>query len=278
MIQSRICIQSAKYFLSLFFLSAIFLVQDANSQSKFEFATNINPLVIPLNLGTYVESGPGYYDINGRGKITQAVYADITYWPLKSFGLSIGAGIRNFRTLIDYALPSQYLPDSGTIEWEGYYPFTAWGWGPTFALQYRKNRWRGSAGLVFYDLRNQKVNSTNRFFGSTTYDQMGVPITNMEVNEVAYWNYVPDAYTLIQLELQYNILENFFVKVGFETESSKIHGELYTFKAIGYNSSEPPVDHLLNDYTMKDKVASLSFGVGYILGFGKYKHEAKAAN
>ena len=39
----------------------------------------------------------------------------------------------------------------------------------------------------------------------------------------------------------------------------------------GFTPDTPPQSQVLNDYTMKNTLTSFSFGVGYVLGFGKYK-------
>ena len=55
-------------FLSILFTCAI---SRCTAQNRFEFGASIDPFVIPINFSTYHESGPGYYDIHGEGKITQ---------------------------------------------------------------------------------------------------------------------------------------------------------------------------------------------------------------
>ncbi|MBK9105118.1 MAG: hypothetical protein IPL92_11270 [Saprospiraceae bacterium] len=109
-------------------LSTFFLLTDTQAQHKFEFAIGVDPLVVPINYGTYVEFGPGFYDINGHGKMTQAVSASFTYWPLPAIGLAVGAGLRNFKSQIDYTIPHPINEEWAPIA-EGSYPFSARGWG-----------------------------------------------------------------------------------------------------------------------------------------------------
>jgi hypothetical protein len=58
--------KTKQYFFLILLLSWVFWNPDVDAQHKFEFGVSVEPLVIPANFGTYVETGPGFYDINGR--------------------------------------------------------------------------------------------------------------------------------------------------------------------------------------------------------------------
>ena len=100
--------KSIQRFVIFLLLSGAFSTPEAISQHKFEFGVSVEPLVVPVNFGTYVEHGQGIYDINGRGKVSQSGSAYFTYWPFTSFGISLGVGIRNFRSQIDYIIPDPF--------------------------------------------------------------------------------------------------------------------------------------------------------------------------
>lgn len=101
-------------------------MSDTKAQHTIAFALGVDPLVVPINYGTYVEFGPGFYDINGHGKVTQAVSASFTYWPIPAVGVAVGAGLRNFKSQIDYTIPHPFNEDAEPIS-EGLYPFRSKG-------------------------------------------------------------------------------------------------------------------------------------------------------
>lgn len=262
--------KSIKHFLLILLLSCFLWIPEVTSQHKFEFGLSIEPLVVPVNFGTYVEKGQGFYDINGRGKITQSASAYFTYWPFTSFGISLGAGVRNFRSQIDYIIPDPLYENLEPIL-EGSYPFSAKGWGPSLSVHFRKEKWRARIGLGMFDLRDQEYTSSSRISGVTIWQSGGEVLVDILRKEKAYWHTAPNSYEFLQLEGQYNIVDNFFIKCGFETTINSPYPYPYTLVISGFTPDTPPQSQVLNDYTMKNTLTSFSFGIGYVLGFGNYK-------
>lgn len=260
--------KSIKHFFSTIFLSAIFLTPNSISQHKFEFGVSVEPIVAPVNFGTYVDNGQGYYDINGSGKITQSGSAYFNYWPFNSFGISLGVGVRNFRSQIDYVIPDP-VDESMDPFMEGSYPFTAKGLGPSLSVLFRKEKWRARIGFAAIDVIDQEYvsNSSSSGYG---WSAGGEVIAALQVEENAYWQAIPSAYGFLQFEGQYNIFDNIFIKCGFETTINSQYPYPYTLYISGFTPETPPQTQVLNDYKMKNTLTSFSFGVGYILGFGKY--------
>jgi hypothetical protein len=263
--------KSTKHFFSIILLSWILLSPEAFSQHKFEFGVSIEPLVVPVNFGTYVENGQGYYDINGRGKVTQSGSAYFTYWPFSSFGISLGVGARNFRSQIDYVIPDPF-DESQEPYMEGSYPFTAKGLGPSISVLFRKEKWKARIGLGTIELYDQEYMSNSSNSG-TAWISGGEVIADLQVEEIAYWHTVPDAYALLQFEGQYTIFDNLYIKCSFETTVSGQYPYPYILHISGFTPESPPDSQVLNDYNMKNTLTSFSFGVGYILGFGRYNRD-----
>jgi hypothetical protein len=263
--------KTIQYSLLTLFLSWMFSVADTIAQQKFEFGVSIEPLVVPVNFGTYVEKGQGFYDINGRGKITQSASAYFTYWPITSFGISLGATFRNFRSQIDYEIPDPFYENLEPVL-EGSYPFTAKGLGPSLSVLFRKDKWRASIGLSAIDLFAQEYIS-NSSISEVAWITGGEVIAELEVEENAYWHTIPSAYALLQFEGQYTIFDNVYIKCSFETTVSGQYPYPYTLFISGFTPEAPPQSQVLNDYAMKNTLTSFSFGVGYVLGFGKYNRD-----
>lgn len=252
-------------------LSTVFLVTDTQAQHKFEFALGVDPLVIPINYGTYVEFGPGFYDINGHGKVTQAVSASFTYWPIPAIGLSLGAGLRNFKSEIEYTIPDPFIEDSGPIA-EGFYPFSANGWGLSVAGLWRLKRWKARIGLSIYDLSDHQYTSNKIYRSVTAFNFDGEEVSEFEMQEDAYWSGVPYSYSFLELDCQYTIFKNFFVKAGFETTINGQRPYPYTLEISVSTPGTQPEEHLLNDFRVRNTLTTFSLGVGYTLGFGHYRN------
>jgi len=261
--------KSIHRFVIFLLLSGAFSTPEAISQHKFEFGVSVEPLVVPVNFGTYVEHGQGFYDINGRGKISQSGSAYFTYWPFTSFGISLGIGIRNFNSQIDYIIPDPFVESVEPVM-EGSYPFTAKGLGPSLSVLFRKEKWKARIGLSAIDLFDQQYIS-NASISGYAWISGGEVIAELEVEEDAYWHTIPSAYALLHFEGQYDIFNNVYVKCSFETTVSGQYPYPYTLVISGFTPDTPPQSQVLNDYTMKNTLTSFSFGVGYVLGFGKYK-------
>lgn len=253
----------------LLLLSGLFLCQKNVAQHPFDIDIHVDPLILPLNSVTFVEDGPGYYDINGRVKVAQAIGADFTYWPVKSFGISAGVGVRNFKTQIDYEIPDPLHENAGTIL-EGSYPFRATGYGPHLALKWRNEKWQASIGYGYFDLNDAQYDSRSGTSGVTIWDEFGVVLVDIEAEEEAYWSGAPNTYKFLQVDVQYYFSKYLFVKIGFEN-TGKSYWSPYTLKISGYIKDVTPQAQVFNDYKMKAQLASFSIGAGYTLGFGKYK-------
>jgi len=255
-------------------LSTFFLVTDTQAQHKFEFALGVDPLVVPINYGTYVEFGPGFYDINGHGKVTQAVSASFTYWPIPAIGLALGAGLRNFKSEIDYTIPDPIFEDAGPMA-EGFYPFSAKGWGLSVAGLWRLKKWKARIGLSIYDLSDHKYTASNSFRGISIWNSDVGKIADIQLQEVAYWNTVPYSYSFLELECQYTIFKNFFVKAGLETTINGQYPYPYTLEISGFIPETGPDERVFNDFRARNSLTTFSFGVGYTLGFGHYRRHSQ---
>lgn len=253
-------------------LSGMCIATNAVSQSKFEISVGIDPLMVPVNAGTYVEHGQGYYDINGRGMISQSGSAYFAYWPLKAIGVSVGVITRNFGSQIDYAIPD---PIYGSTEpfLEGSYPFKANGWGNSFSLLFRQKRWRARIGLAHFELNDKEYDSRLGISTVSLWDG-GEKVAEIQTKEKAYWNTAPNFYHFLQVEGQYFILKNLFVKLSFETTISSNYPYPYTLEIAGFTPETSPDVQVFNDYEMRNSLSSISFGVGYVLGFGHYNKVA----
>lgn len=244
-------------------------IEDCSGQNKFEIGGRFDALIIPLNIDTYHESGLGYYDINAKGNITQAGYVDFTYWPFANWGASIGMGIRRFSSQINYAIPDPSNLDHDDIVFENSYPFTASALGPVVSFLVRKDHLRARLGYGLFDLSNQKY--TSRSGSSAVIISNGTEIlAEIQLDEESYWRQVPTGYGLLQFDAQYNIIDNVFLKLGFETTLSGRNFYPYTLKITGFTANTTKEDHVLNDFKIRNTYASFSTGVGYIIGFGKY--------
>lgn len=265
--------KSPKHFFSIFLLSWILLSPEAFSQQKFELGVNIEPLVIPINFGTYVEKEPAYYDIHGAGKITQAGSAYIRYWPFKAVGVSVGAGWRSFHSSVDFELVDAFnaILSPGI---KRSHPFMAKGRGPTCAVLWRMGKWKASIGLSYFNLYDRQFTPSSRVTTVTTRVD-GEVISKIHVEEEAYWGYTaPSSYGFLQFEGQYNVFKNLYVKFGFETTMSSQYPYPYTLLITGFTPQTSQEDHVLNDFKVRNKLSSVSFGVGYTFGFGKYKRDS----
>jgi hypothetical protein len=244
-------------------------IEKCTAQNKFEFGVRLDGLVMPINIDTYHDSGPGYYDINGKGNITQAAYADFTYWPHPNVGFSLGMGMRNFSSEIDYTIPDPSNEANGDVVFDNSYPFRAEGLGPIMSILFRKDRFRTRLGYSVFDINIKKFTSSNVTSSVTVFDGPET-IAHILLEEVSFWHAFPTIYDILQFDAQYNILKNVFIKFGFETTVSDQNFNLYTLKISGFTENTKKEDQLLNDFKMRNTYASYSVGVGYIIGFGKY--------
>ena len=260
-------------FFILVLLSIFLWIYKSNAQSKFEVGLHFDPLIIPVNSASFIEEGPGYYDIHGSIKVAQRIGAAFSYWPFKSFGISVGAAWRNFESNIDYAFPDPFYPEAGPLM-EGSYPFRAKGWGPTFALHWRNNRWQANIGIGIFDITQAEYESISGFTGVSIWDEFGEKVLDINVEEEAYWPYAPNEYEFLQFEAQYYFSKNFFVRFGFEN-SGKSYWHPVTLLVSGFIKDVIPQEQVLNDYKMKNQLISFTLGVGGNLGFGKYKGRKK---
>ena len=249
-------------------------IEKCQAQNKFEFGIRFDDLIIPVNINTYRENGPGYYDIHGKGNITHAAYADFTYWFHPNYGFSFGMGMRRFSSEIQYNIPDPTNEEHGGYIFETYYPYSARGLGPVVSVHFRRERFRASIGLGIIDLYNQKNVSVNRGAGVSVFDGQEV-VADINLIEESYWRRAPTIYDLIQFNAQYNIMNNVFFKLGFETTASGRNFYLYSLKITGFTENTTKVEQVLNDFKMQNTFASFSAGIGYIIGFGKYKRIKK---
>lgn len=265
--------KTIQYFLLILLLSCMFWIPDVTSQHKFEVGVSVEPLVVPVNFGTYVEKGPAYYDIQGAGKITQAGSAYFRYWPFMAVGVSVGVGWRSFDSSVDYELvdPFDAMSSPGI---ERSHPFMAKGWGPTCALLWRIGKWKASIGLSYFDLYDRQFTPSLRLTAGTSWED-GEVISEIRIEEEAYWGYTaPSSYGFLQFEGQYNVFKNLYVKFGFETTMSSQFPYPYTLLITGFTPQTSHEEHVLNDFKVRNKLSSVSFGVGYTFGFGKYKRDS----
>src|SRR4030095_15196006 len=252
---------------ALIFLIVHLYAYDGAAQKKFEAGLEFDLLDIPLN-NTY-ESGLGYYDINSTGKITNAAYLDFTYWPWANWGFSLGAGIRNLESEIQYSIPDPSNEDQGGPVFEEHYHYTAKGFGPVISVQFRKDRFRARLGYAISDLHDQMYDQNSSISAVTVWEDSEV-IAEVQLEEENYFYYVPWSYGFLQFDLQYNIIDNVFLKVGFETTDGGRQYYPYTLKITGFTENTTHDVHVLNDFKKRDTYTFISAGIGYIIGFGKY--------
>ncbi len=155
------------------------------------------------------------------------------------------------------------------------HPFNAKGLGPTFSVLWRKDKWKARLGLGYFQLYDQHYTPSAISSGVTGWED-GEVFLDIDMEERAYWNVEPTSYGFLQMEGQYTVVKNLYVKVGFETTLTGPQPYFYSLLISGFTSSTSQEVQLLNDYKMKNSLASFSFGVGYTLGFGTYK--SKMAN
>ncbi len=145
----------------LFFLVALLVGMvspECAAQHKFEVGLRIDPVVIPVNLGTYHEYGLGYYDIRAKDNITEAAYADFTYWAFPHFGVSLGMGLHRYQSQISYTIPD--IPNNdGVLPLHRVFQYSADGAGPVLSVRYRGERFRAGMGLSLVRLKNQVYSS-----------------------------------------------------------------------------------------------------------------------
>jgi len=239
------------------------------AQSKFEFGIRFDPLTIPVNFGTFTEDGPGYYDIKAKGKITQAVYLDFTYWPLQHWGISLGAGVHSFHSEIEYFIPdpSNLVPHDTAFYRHDH--IKAVGLGPHIALQYRNQRFRTRVAYSIFDYSKQEFPVRSGYFGTTIFDDTGV-LAEVEIEEESFWNGYFTEGNIWQLDVSYEIVSNLFVKMGFESSLTNKKYYPYTTKITGFTYETTPENQLLNDFKMSNAYSAFSLGVEYVIGFGKY--------
>jgi hypothetical protein len=239
------------------------------AQSKFEFGIRFDPLTIPVNLNTFIEDGPGYYDIQANGKVALAAYFDFTYWPFKHWGASLGVGIHNFHSQVEFLIPDPYTGESSDTVLYRNDQFKAVGYGPHLALQYRNQRLRARLGVTIFDFSKQEFPIRSEVNAITIFDDTGI-LAEVQIEEESfYYTYITNN-RMLQLEASYEVLSNLFVKIGFESTFDKEYYFPYTTRITGFTVDMPPGDHLLNDFKMSNAYSAFSVGVEYVIGFGKY--------
>ena len=263
--------KSPKHFFSIILLSGILLSPEVFSQHKFELGANIDPLVVPINAWTFVENGPMYYDIKGKVSITQAGSLYLQYWPFTAVGISVGIGYRNFQSSVDYHLTDPFN-DIASPDIERSHPFKATGWGPTFSVLWRMDKWKARIGLGYFDLQDRQFTPSAITSWITAWED-GEVFLDIRIEEQAYWYTAPISYAFLQFEGQYTVVKNLYVKLGFETTLSGPQPYPYTILISGFTPNTSQQEQLLNDFKMRNSLATFSFGVGYTLGFGKYKNK-----
>lgn len=243
------------------------------AQKKFELGVKFDALTLPVNFGTFIEDGPGYYDIQAKGNITQAAYIDFTYWPLKNWGISLGAGVHSFRREIEYSIPDPSHFTEDTVFYR-HDEFKAVGQGPAAALHYRNNRIRVNAGLMINDLSKIEYPYRSSVSSVTIFNPPDVLATVQIEEESAGYGYFIGG-NLFQMDFSYEILHNLFCTIGFETALSSGKYYLYTTKISGFTYNTSPEVQLLNDFKMSNAYSAFTVGVRYGVGFGKYGQETQ---
>jgi hypothetical protein len=238
------------------------------AQSKFEFGIRLDALTIPVNFGTFTEYGPGYYDIHAKGNITQAAYLDLTYWPLKHWGVSLGVGVHSFHSEIEYLISdiSHFTQDTELYRHD---QIKSVGIGPLIALQYRNDRFRARAGLMVLDFSKQEYPVRLGSTGIYIFDGSGV-VAQVEIEEYHFWNGFYQSNYLFKLDFSYEVLDNLSCRIGFETTFNKDKYYPYRTMINGFTIDDEPEIQVLNDFKMSNTYSAFSVGVEYVIGFGKY--------
>jgi hypothetical protein len=236
------------------------------AQKKFELGLRFDGLNIQFD-NTY-EGGLGTYDINTKRNITQSAYADLMYWPHQNFGISLGIGLHDFQSEIRYSIPS---PSSETILVETSDQITARGLGYIASVHFRKDRWRVRIGYALFELYNQEYPSRYRLISVTSFEPgLGV-LASLDVIEKSYWQSIPIMSGLIQMEGQYRVIDQLFVRLGFETTHCCRKYYPYTVQITGFTQQTTMDDHLFNDFRIRNMYTAFSVGIAYYLGFGRYR-------
>ena len=267
----------SKIFLSFVFFQ-IFMTGAGQmaAQNKFEFGIRFDPLTLPVNFGTFVEDGPGYYDIKAKGHITQAAYLDFTYWPLHHWGISLGAGVHSFHSEIEYLIPdiSHFTQDTDLYRHD---QIKSVGMGPLIALQYRNDRFRARAGLMVLDFSKQEYPVRLGSTGIYIFDGSEV-VAQVEIEENHFWNGFYQSNYLFQLDFSYEVLDNLSCRIGFETTFNKDKYYPYRTMINGFTIGDEPEIQVLNNFKMSNTYSAFSLGVEYVIGFGKYGKDKNIDN
>lgn len=268
MIPAKIVIHSLLAFILIsVFPGSIF------GQDKFNVDLRLDVLTIPVNFGTFIEDGPGYYDISAKGNITQAGYINFDYWPLKHWGISLGAGVHSFKSEIEYSIPDPTNFTEDTVFYR-HDILKAVGSGPMIALQYRNNRFRGKVGLMLLDY--SKIESPYRSSSTiiTVFDLSDV-LAHVQINEQSSMYGVFVNNKMFQFNLSYKVLDNLFCTIGFESTLSSEKYYSYQTNITGFTFNTSHEVQLLNDFKVSTVYSALTIGVQYGLSFGKYGETSK---
>jgi hypothetical protein len=246
------------------------LASTLSAQKKFEFGIRMDALTIPVNFGTFIEDGPGYYDIHAKGNITQAAYLDFTYWPLKHWGISLGAGVHRFYSEIEYLISDPSNSVIGDTTFYRHDELKGRGGGPVLAFHYRNDKFRASMGMGAFQFSTKNFPMRSMSTYITVFEPPDV-LAHLQIDEVSYWQIYGLEYDLYQFNVAYEVLNHLFLNIGFESTLSIEKFYLYTTKITGFTYNTSPEDQPLNDFKMSHAFSAFSVGVKYEIGFGKYK-------
>ncbi|HXR80495.1 MAG TPA: hypothetical protein VN763_06230, partial [Saprospiraceae bacterium] len=185
-------------------------------------------------------------------------------------GISLGAGVQNFQSEIEYIIPDP--SHLGFIDpvFDRHDQMNGRAAGPVLSLQYRNKHIRASFGLVPFQYGNTQTPHRSSV-SSISIATDAVVIAHIQIDEEIFWRIYGTEYDLYQFGAAYEVLNRLFLKIGFESTITKRKYYPYTTRITGFTVDTGPEDQLLNDFKMSNAYSAFSIGVEYVIGFGKYK-------
>ena len=96
-------------------------------------------------------------------------------------------------------------------------------------------------------------------------------LAHFELAEESYTVFSPTYSGILHFAAEYNLIDNLYFKLGFETTLRGWKVYPYTLKVTGFTESTTQGEHVLNDFKMSNTYTSFSVGVAYVIGFGRYR-------
>ncbi len=239
------------------------------AQEKFHLGIQGDLFIFPVSRSAFITSHSASIEMKGDALRKEALYAEFWYWPLRDFGIQAGIGYHTFSYEASYRIPLDF--EGHTTVLRDMYVLRIRQWIPGAGIAYRHNKLMASVHLAA-EGPMQVTSSGIRENGS---------VTNLYiVSQLAGSGYrlreeFPDEngrkFVLLQTRLRYEIARNLRLTAGLE--STVFGGGLDPFTVSVYSTDEssPPVETLLKELTLYTRYTAVTLGLGYHLGFGKYR-------